>query len=92
MIVAGASSFSSLSSPSSSSLSSASHPMSPVAMVSVAAGSAVLLALIALVARVSYKRKKEHDWEVALWQRSESEARVQKESHDDNREKVLHPG
>jgi hypothetical protein len=57
--------------------------MSPVAMGSIAAGSAIFLLLIALVAHASYKRKKEHDWHVAEWHRTESEARTQQKDRPD---------
>lgn len=49
----------------------ASNPMTPVGMGAVIAGTLVFLTLGVFVAHASYKRRKQHDWNVKVWQMNE---------------------
>lgn len=66
---------------------SGANPMSPVGLASIIAGALIFLALGIMVAHAIYRRKKEHDWHVAEWQRSEQAQRQQRDRRD---EKLVH--
>lgn len=67
--------------PPTSASATASNPMSPAGLGSIIAGSLIFLALGVLVAHASYRRKKEHDWHVAEWQRAEQA--LEQSKHDE---------
>jgi hypothetical protein len=50
-------------------------PMSLGGLASIIAGSVVFLALGVLVAHASYRRRKEHDWNVREWNMAEGRAK-----------------
>ena len=62
---------------------SGANPISPVGLASIIAGSLIFLALGIMVAHASYRRKKEHDWHVAEWQRSEQALKPQRDRRDE---------
>lgn len=65
-----------------------SNPMTLVGMGAVIAGMLVFLTLGVFVAHASYKRRKEHNWNVKVWQMSESATRTRRSGLQDNREMV----